>query len=309
MKIALSESEPPITVEFARLHKPVLHEVKDHHTAAGPQNLGCSQKSLRRVFCMVKSLTEDHQIDRSGLDRRVLQVPLTELQIGQTIQPGLLGTELDHFFGIIHSDHRAAAPCQQLGQKPLTGAQICHIDGWQHPEQQMTKRLPRSTRPIAAVESAHHLIKIDLSLLLTASQHPTQVELIPLVLRQLLGPLHRQPSELPHLDIRLWIQPIESPLPLPAGKDQACLSQQAQMGRNARLPQTGDLLNLVDRQFLRFQQSHNPQTGRVSQGTQGSKGGGHGWKEPTSLVKPSSGPRTSFSHPPHHRESPLPLFG
>ena len=122
VKIALCESEPPITVEFARLHKPVLHEVKDHHPAAGPKNLGCSQKSLRRVFRMVESLAKDHQIDRSGLDRRVLQVPLTKLQIGQTIQPGLLGTELDHFFGIIHSDHRAAAPCQQLGQKPLTGA-------------------------------------------------------------------------------------------------------------------------------------------------------------------------------------------
>ena len=122
----------------------------------------------------------------------------------------------------------------------------------------MTKRLPRSTRPIAAVESAHHLIKIDLSLLLTASQHPTEVELISLVLGQLLSSLHRQPRELPDLHIRLWIEPIERPFPLPAGENQARLSQQAQMGRNARLPQTGNFLNLVDRQFLRFQQSHNP---------------------------------------------------
>src|SRR5262249_41990534 len=55
-------------------------------------------------------------------------------------------------------------PRQQFAQQTLTRAEVRHHQRWQNPQQQMSKRLPRTARPVTAVESPRHLVEINLRL-------------------------------------------------------------------------------------------------------------------------------------------------
>src|SRR6185369_544153 len=85
VQITFRESEPAITVEFARFLKFVPGQIEDHQLPARNQQ---AMRGLDRFLGpgrVMECLAEDHEIDAIRIDRRAFQIAQTELEILQSI--------------------------------------------------------------------------------------------------------------------------------------------------------------------------------------------------------------------------------
>ena len=269
VEIRLREARPAITIQFARLLESVSNEVQQQKLTAGLQDSKGRTQRLGGVLGVVQCLAEHHDVHGVRLDRRVLEVPETELQILQSILAGLAGAELDHLLGVVDGDHLAAPPRQQFGEQSLTGTEVGYHQGRQHAEQQVSEGLPGATGSVTPIESAGDLIEVHLRLLLPTGEHAFEVHDIAIVFGQFPGPLDGEAGKLVHGRPGSAVQPVEGALALPTRREQSRVGEQAQMGGDAGLAKASDLLKLVDGELGFFQERDDAEPGRVRQGSQG----------------------------------------
>src|ERR1035437_797002 len=124
----------------------------------------------------MQGLAEDYQINALGVNRRVLQVAMPELQVLQAILLRLRRAERHYLLRIIDGDHPLASPGQQLAQESFAGAEVGHHQRRQYPHQQVAERLPGPARTINPVESPRDLVEIDLRLFASAVEYSFQVD-------------------------------------------------------------------------------------------------------------------------------------
>ena len=183
---------------------------------------------------------------------------MPEFQVLQAVLPGFGRAELHDLLRIIHGNDFLAPPRQQFTQQSFARAQVGHRQRRQNPQQQMAKCFPGSPRTIDTVESAGHLVEIDLRLFVPPADDPPEIGLVSRVFLQLGGATNRQAHELRQLAIPLLVQLVEGALAIPSGPEHAGVLQVAEVSGDARLPHARDFLDFIHRKLLLFQQGNDP---------------------------------------------------
>lgn len=74
MEFDLGEAQPDMPVEFAGLLMRVAQQVENQDAPAGFEDFASGIQSLLGNGCMVQCLAEKGDIDRVGVDRRILDI-------------------------------------------------------------------------------------------------------------------------------------------------------------------------------------------------------------------------------------------
>src|SRR5690242_8066315 len=275
MQVAFGKAQPPVAVKFVRLLEIVLEQVENHDLSAGLQNLVRAAQGGGGFFRVMQRLAQYHEVNAVGINRRVLQIALAEIQVLQPVLLRLGGAERDNFFRVVHGNDFFAAARQQFTQQPFARAQVGNDERWQNPQQQMSKRLPRTAWTINAIKTPGDLIEINLRLLLATGEHTLEVDLIVRMFGQFMRAANCELDELGGDVVRLRVELVECALAFAPGTEEFAVGQQAEMRGDARLAEPRDFLKLGHRQFVAFQQRDNAQPRRVGQCAQRFKCGGH----------------------------------
>lgn len=273
--VAFGEAEPAVTVEIAGLFELVLGEIEDHELAAGFEDLEGAGEGLRGIGGVVKGLTEDDEIDGLGGDGGVLEIADSKLEVLEAVFAGLFGAELNHLLGIIDGNDPFAAAGEQFGEKPFAGAEVSDGKWREDAEEQVAKGLPGASGAVTAVEAAGDLIEVQLSLFLAAFENPLEVDLIGLVLGELARALDGEGSDVERVGRAVGVQAVERAFAIAPGGDEASFCEEAEVGADAGLAESGDFLEFVDGQLFVFEEGDDPKAGRVGQSSEGFQRGGH----------------------------------
>jgi hypothetical protein len=139
----------------------------------------------------------------------------------------------------------------------------------------MSKGLPRTARPVNAVEAAGDLVEENLRLFLAAGEHALEIDLVAVVFGEFLRAANGELDEFAGDGIGLRVQPVKSALAVAPRFHERAIGEQAEMRGDARLAEAGDFLEFVDRQLVFFQQRDDAQPGWIGQRPQRFQGGGH----------------------------------
>jgi hypothetical protein len=222
---------------------------------------------------MMQRLAENHEVHTAGLDRRVLQVAQPEFEVLEAVLLCLGRAELDDLFRVVHGNHLLAAPGEQFTEQPFPRPQIGDGQRRQHAQQQMTKRLPASSRPVAAVEPPGDLVEIDLCLVFPLIEHSPEIDAVGGAIGQFLRAGADLLNEFALLTHQPGVPPVEGPFALTAMLQQTRFLELAQVRRDARLPHARDLLDFVDGEFVLAEQRHDAQPCGIGDGTEDFEGG------------------------------------
>jgi len=101
----LAEAQPFIGIQFACLFKAMLCQIEDCNPPARLQNPPRFGYRALRMERMMQRLREEHQVYRPILDRNLLHIAQTVIDILYALPLRLLTPELHHLRRSIHSDH------------------------------------------------------------------------------------------------------------------------------------------------------------------------------------------------------------
>lgn len=267
LEIGLGESEPPIPVEFPRAFETMLHEIEDHDLTPWFEDAMDALEGPGGRLGVVERLAEDDKVDRIGIDRRILEIAVSELEIGHPILLRLGGTVLDHLLRVVDGDHPSATQRQKLRKQTFAGTEVCNLERGQDPQQHVTECLPRTSRPIAPIEPSSDFIEVFLRLLRSTGDDPPEIDHVGRSFRKFLGSPYSHMDEFTIL-LGSWSDAVERPFAIPSGRDEAGLMEEAQVGRNAGLTKSCDLLELVDGQLLALEEGEQTETGWIRQSPQ-----------------------------------------
>src|SRR5262245_5473088 len=141
----------------------------------------------------MQRLTQEREVNRVLLDRRILDVTQAVFAILETAAFRELSSELDHLRRVIDRDDLARFFGQQLRKRPLTRAKIGNRERREERDHRMRQRLPGATRTITATEPARQLVKIFARFVLTLAQDHLERRAIALGLRHFA---RERPSQL-----------------------------------------------------------------------------------------------------------------
>jgi hypothetical protein len=128
-------------------------------------------------------------------------------------------------------------------------------------------------RPINAVEASGDLIEKNLRLFVPAGENALEIDPVAGAFGQFPGAADGEPDKFAGGTVGLRIQFVKRPLAFAPRPDQPAIQEQTKMCRDARLAQPRNLLQLIDRQLVFFQQRHNPQARGIGQGSERFQGG------------------------------------
>ena len=95
---------------------------------------------------VMQRLTENREVDRVLVDRRILDVAEAVFEILETVLLRQLRSELDHLRRVIDRDDFARVFGEQLRERSLARAEIGHGQRRQQRDQRMRERLPGAAR-------------------------------------------------------------------------------------------------------------------------------------------------------------------
>ena len=185
---------------------------------------------------MVQGLAEDDQVHALRFDRGIFQFAQTKLQVLQAVLLRLGRAESDDLFRVIDGDDFFAATREQFAQEPFTRAEIRDDQRRQNSQQQVAECLPRTARPIHAVEAPGDVVEISLRLLVAAGEDAFEIEPIGGVFTRFLRAAHGQVDEFTRHRVGILAPFVERPLTLAPRLEQTRFLEQPQMRRDARLP-------------------------------------------------------------------------
>ena len=266
VQLALGEPQPAVAEQFARLVELVRDEVENHQLAAGLDDAKRALDGLRRFLGVMQRLAEDREVHRRVVDRRMLQVALPELEVGQAVSPRLGLAEPDDLRRVIHRDDAFAFAREQLAQQPLAGAEVRNDNLRHEPKQQLAKRLPRAARPVHAVEPAGDSVEINEVLIFAPLEDALQVHEVGRVLRDFPCPGGRQLHQLAAVRAVVAGDAVVGVFAVATRLNEAGLLHLAKVHRYAGLAHVRDLGQLPHRQLALVEQRQQPHPGRGGEG-------------------------------------------
>ena len=272
---AFLETEPDIGVEFARFFEGVLVEIEDEHLAAGAENAVGFVHGGLRMLGVVERLREDGEVHRAIGQRHLLDVAELVGEIGETVFLGELGADLDHLDGVVDAPDLAGAAGEELRDQAFAGAEVGDVDGGGEAQREVADGLPGAAGAVVFAEPAGD--EVEILFLCAAAFLENTIE---------IGTLFADDGKLGHgfgggLDQREGAggkrraERIERFFAVAAVVDEVDLTQQRELGGDARLAHAEDFLQLGDGQFFAQDEREQAQARGVGEGLEDVPGSVH----------------------------------
>ena len=117
-----------------------------------------------RARRVVERLAEKSEIDRTGLDRRILDPAEAVFEIRVAVFAGDFGAVFNHLLRIVDRDDLLRPLGEKLGKGALTRAEIGDHERWHQFQERLTEGFPRASRAIGAAEFTREVVEVGAGL-------------------------------------------------------------------------------------------------------------------------------------------------
>lgn len=136
------KAEPLVGIEVASLLESVGVEVDNDDKAAGAEDTERLAEREGGAAGVMKGLAEEGEVDGLVGERNGLDIAVQKVEVSERGIPCVLGTDFDHFLGIIDTGDGFGALGEELGEVAFAGSEICDIDVRHQLQEEMADCLP-----------------------------------------------------------------------------------------------------------------------------------------------------------------------